>query len=497
MLYTIKKWLKKLGARGLFVVGLLVGLVLGLWVYSGSGIPKGEVIEVTKSTLTQQVNVTGQIEPEQSVDLSFETTGKVISLGADVGDNVVAGQSLVSLDGAELRAQLASAQAGAAAQTARLAELERGTRPEELAITEAAAADATTALINALTDAYAKSDDAVRNKIDAYFLNPRTINADVDFPITDTNLQIALHDGRIAVERNLVAWQSEPPTTNTTSVEQRLNAIKQFLDQFALAINNVPVNTTTSRGVSLSTARIDTAAARSAINTALTNLISAKNSYNSAQTELRLKRAGSSTESIQAAQAEVDQAQAQVALLQAQVAKTTLRAPFAGVVLRQDAKLGQSVSANLSLVSLMASSGLKITAKVPEVNIGKVLVGNPVTIHLDAFPTATFTGTVSRIDPAETILDGVVNYEITVTFDAEDARLRSGLTANLDIVTQNKEALAVPQAAIFEKDGQSYVYQAVGNRATATKVSTGINSQDGLIEIVSGLEAGNKVYVIE
>ena len=76
--------------------------------------------------------------------------------------------------------------------------------------------------------------------------------------------------------------------------------------------------------------------------------------------------------------------------------------------------------------------------KIPETDIGKVAMGDAVSMTLDAFSGETFTGTVFYIDPAETILQGVVDYKVKVSFNKPDTRLKSGLTANLDIQTKHQ-----------------------------------------------------------
>ena len=81
-----------------------------------------------------------------------------------------------------------------------------------------------------------------------------------------------------------------------------------------------------------------------------------------------------------------------------------------------------------------------------------------VDMTFDAFPGETFTGKVFYIDPAETIESGVVDYLVKVSFDTPDPRIKSGLTANLDINTQtNQNALILPQYAIIQNASGTFV----------------------------------------
>ncbi|MDP3727045.1 MAG: efflux RND transporter periplasmic adaptor subunit, partial [bacterium] len=185
---------------------------------------------------------------------------------------------------------------------------------------------------------------------------------------------------------------------------------------------------------------------------------------------------------------------ANVEAIRTKFSKTSLRAPIAGVVTRQDAKPGEIAAANTALVSLLSLQGFEIEANVPEVDIGKIRPGNSVAITLDAFPSDGLSGHVARIDPAETIVDGVVNYKVTVVFEHTDPRLRSGLTANLEVKTVEKpDALVLPQVAIIENDRGTFVKKIEGSASREVPVAVGIRGQDGNVEITSGLVEGDRV----
>jgi len=126
--------------------------------------------------------------------------------------------------------------------------------------------------------------------------------------------------------------------------------------------------------------------------------------------------------------------------------------------------------------------------------VGKVSQQDPTEITLDAFPDYKFLGKVIKIDPAETIIQGVVYYKVTVGFDEPDKRMKSGMTANVDIITETKEnVLAVPQGAVLAKDGQKMVRILEGKDIKEVKVETGIRGSRGEIEILSGLKKGDRV----
>jgi multidrug efflux pump subunit AcrA (membrane-fusion protein) len=126
-----------------------------------------------------------------------------------------------------------------------------------------------------------------------------------------------------------------------------------------------------------------------------------------------------------------------------------------------------------------------------------VNVNDPVNMTFDAFPGETFTGKVFFIDPAETIVSGVVDYKIKVSFDKIDPRIKSGLTANLEINTQKKDGvLVLPQFAILQTDTGSFVKEVKNGAVVQMPVTLGIRDDQGNVEVVSGVSEGDQVLNI-
>ena len=148
---------------------------------------------------------------------------------------------------------------------------------------------------------------------------------------------------------------------------------------------------------------------------------------------------------------------------------------------------------------MLTPSQFEIEAQVSEADIAKVKVDDTATFTLDAYGNGVvFQAKVMRIDPAEIVIDGVATYKVTLIASQEDSRLRSGLTANLDILTdERKNVLAVPSRAIHTDGGQSFILLATNN-ATAPEqrtITAGLRGSDGNTEIISGLEGGENVLV--
>lgn len=201
---------------------------------------------------------------------------------------------------------------------------------------------------------------------------------------------------------------------------------------------------------------------------------------------------------VAALRAEVSNAAAQVRLAQTEFDKTRLTALSNGVIAKLDVELGENVTANQEVVTII-SSEVNIDVDISESDIAKVQLGDPAVITLDAFgPEVEFTGTVASIEPSQTEISGVIYYATHVGLDASlEVDVRPGMTANVDILTDAKQqVLVIPQRAVFEEDGKKLV-RVVTDAAKGVferrEIATGLRGDDGMIEVVSGLREGEMV----
>ncbi|MEN9613935.1 MAG: hypothetical protein RLZZ347_242 [Candidatus Parcubacteria bacterium] len=501
-----------------FIVGGVVAVVLigGGVVGTRSNSSSVETVPVTLGTITQGISVTGKVVASDEVKLGFETTGRVSEVLAQTGEMVTAGETLVRLSSGDVYAKLLQAQADLETEQAKLSALKRGSRPEELAVSEVKVAnakvsleDAKHAVLNAVSDSYTKSDDAIRNKVDQFMSNPRgqnpklTINA-------DPQLAIDIESKRRTIENALTSWQSAVAGLSSVGVlsdaistaETNLSLVLAFLDNVSLAINALSSSSSLSQ-TTLSGYKTDVLTARTNINTAISALATAKeklrgaeSSLSLAETQLDLDKAGATEDDLMAEEARVKSAEANVANYESQLAKTVIHAPFDGVVTLQDGKVGQIVTPG-TIVTSVSGTELIIEAFVPEVDIAQVAVGNTADVSLDAYGSGViFPATVFSVDPAETLTDGVSTYKIKLRFVKPDARIKSGMTANVDATTVHKDnVLVVPTRAVLTVSGKKIVQVQVGKKVVDTEVQVGARGVDGMVEITKGLSVGDMVVL--
>ena len=481
---------------------------------------KSGAAEVTaeRRTVVQEVTVSGKVTPVQSVDLAFEKTGRVAAVLVKVGSKIQAGSRLATVESSELAANLLKAKASLTAEIAKLAEMRAGTRPEEISVYEAKALNAEFAFSDAkknledkLVDAFTKSDDAIRGTVDQFMTSGGGGSPQLNFVVSDGQIEAAVEQGRAATEVVLDAWAVLSMDTSVAvgesaiiaTVQGNLGKVQVFLNKVAVAVNALSPSTSLFQAT-IDGYRSDVSTARTNVNTAIVNLSAAVEKWNSAETslaiakkELDLKRAGSTPEAIASEEAKVDEQRAEVASIEAQLAKHTLIAPIRGTVTFFEVKPGEVVSSGVKVASVISEDALEIEAYVSEVSVGKVAIGNPARVTLDAFPGEEFAGRITYLEPAETLIDGVVNFKVKAAFDALDPRLLSGLTANVYIETARREnVIAIPRYAITERDGKFFamVRSADGNVAER-EILLGLQGIDGFQEVLSGLEVGDTVVI--
>jgi len=215
-----------------------------------------------------------------------------------------------------------------------------------------------------------------------------------------------------------------------------------------------------------------------------------------AQADLDLKTSGNRKEVVAAQRAQVSAAEATLLSLETELSKRRLVAPIDGTVTEVKVEIGESVQPGVVAVSLQAKGNFEIVTNISEIDIGKVHVGDPVHVTLDAFPRSqTWTGKVLSINPAEKVVEGVIFYETHVVFDQEDARLRSGMTANLTIETDRREnVLRVPLRGLKERREKTYVDVLENGAPVEREIVVGVQNTDHA-ELVSGLDEGVEVVV--
>lgn len=308
---------------------------------------------VLNSSSPSGLVVTGTMEATQ-VEVSAKYTGRILALLAREGGEVAQGQLLVRLDDQELRAEVERNEAALRTARAQLSDLLAGARKEE--IEEARAT---------VERARAQLDDLLagsrREEIEQARQNLQSASATREWTERDFRRAQELY------KQELVAAQEVDRARQAYEVAKAQE--RSAREQFDLLLAGPRPH------------QIEAARAQ----------------LKAAQDRLNLLLAGPRPHLVEAARAQVAQAQAALALALSRLRETVITSPIRGVVLRKNLEVGETANPGVSILTLVDPRDLWLRAYVPEAEIGRIKVGQPARIKIDAFRDRAFAGKITEI----------------------------------------------------------------------------------------------------
>ncbi len=197
--------------------------------------------------------------------------------------------------------------------------------------------------------------------------------------------------------------------------------------------------------------------------------------------------------SVRSKQIQLKDAEYKLFLARQSLADYFIYAPFDGVVASLGVSISESVSQNTELAKIITRNKIaEITLN--EIDISKVKIGQKAVIFVDAVSDLEITGEVVEIDTVSTTTQGVVTYDVKVSFDLDDERIKPGMSVSVDIITERKSGvLTVPNSAIKSQGASSFVEIIDENGLIRRQeVRVGLSSET-TTEILGGIESGTKV----
>jgi HlyD family secretion protein len=401
------------------------------------------------------VESSGSVTPKAESDLSFGVSGTVSKVNVKVGDEVKHGDVLAELDTTDLELALAQAEQAYLSQQATYSETVNPD-PDEVAAAELAVSNAAAAY------QLAQQKYAV-NSTDSVMLSCNNLD----------NLKRTYDDAQTAYDVYVSDWHVQVNGTAELSPQKsQLDRAKAAYEQGVISCNLA------KQGVN------DTGikSAYASLMQARANLENLKNP--SERTVLAAK--------VQLDQAKVDLEDARQAIEDAKIV-----APSDGLVTAVDPIVGGPGSGS-AVISLADVSQYHVDVLIDETEIAQLKVGQEVENTFDALPGETVSGVVTRIDPAGTISNGVVNYTIRITLDPTEAALRTNMTSDARVIIDTHTGvLAVPGGAL-RQDAEGYYVNVAGSDGTAQRVDVTTGYTDGdLTEVAGDLQEGQQVYISE
>lgn len=443
----------------------LIGGIVFILIMLGAGVamasPKSntQTVQTTQTTIVQRgnliatVNGSGTIAAESTIDLSFQASGTVKKIFVAEGDTVQAGQILAQLDDRTLQADLASAQAKLDSAKAKLSKTKQGASAEQITSAQAAVASAQAAYDKALKQA------------DSANLDLESAKLSLD------KARVTLDTAQAAYDR--IGGASNPNSGMTQQSKDLQNASLDY--QNAITKYQSQLKTLDANN-------------QATIASAKSNLEKAK--YDLANLKVR-------DEDITIDQASVEQAEQSLKQAQINLENATLKAPFNGIVTSVNVVIGTRTANAPVAIKMMNVTPLHVNLKLSENDVVKVQNNQEVKLTTDSIKGLQIGGTVSYIAPSGENTNGVVTYVTRVNFTATDARIKAGMTANLEIITaQKNNVLLVPNTALLPK-GNAHIVQVVDidGKTRDVQVETGLS--DGVsTEIINGVSEGARIVAL-
>jgi len=587
------------GTISIVILGTLFFVVKAIGSNRGKDI---KTVEARLGMIDQIVSASGTVKSSKDIDLGFENTGKIMSVNVSIGDAVVVGKELASLDTGDLDSSLSEAKVAVNVAKAQLENARSGSTDGEIAVQQVAVSNAQATLaetrssatqsiasaqsqvdyqkivlrtkLQALEDARESANDNTEtvyndglDAINSKSLVLSNVVDDVNDLFGDNDLVNILgnlnYQNKVDAQESysdivrdsnaVVSCVNDAKTLRSQeSIDEALAELEDILDNVnddlsiisqtlintypmvgiteteldayktTISTNRTNINTAIS---SVKNARQNISSAKitntTNINTAQANadsaeallsqyestlasteatqqaaIVTAEGALRSAEEQLKLLQTAPKAEMVSVYHAQLKQAEVALKSVSRKYSDRVIIAPTDGVVVDIHREEGEFSGTGEKVISMIAMGGFEIEVEVPESDIVKVGVGNPCEITLDAFSdNDIFEGNVVATNPTEHIVDGVVYYKAKIIFLKISDRVKPGMTAHVDILTERKEnAIIIPSRLVQNKNSHQFVNILLEDGSIVEKtVERGIRGFDGSVEILSGLEVGDLV----
>ena len=523
----------------------------------------GQTVAAFIGDLSSAATASGRLLPQREASLALGISGKVEAVFVNVSDKVQAGDVLLQLEAKSLERAIRSAEQSLAIQEANLAELKAGASEEDSAVAEASLQSAKASLQGAragLASARAGLVSAQSGLTKAELSRDALADADVTGAATLASARAALSSAQAqlaallegadveTVEQARLNWEQAKNSLWNAQLERnaangRPGTPDYVKKQMDIAVANAEIAARVAEiaykqaqegatDEAIAAARASVASAEAQVTNAQAQLddiddqiaqaeasvtqaeaqvaqaeagvlqaeagvLQAEAGVAQAEANLTSLLAGASETKIAIAEAQV--AQARIALENAQedLSRAAQTAPFVGLVTEVYATEGEWASG--LAVELVDSGSLEVVLDMDEIDIGAIAVGQPTVVTLEAWPDEELTGKVVAIAPKAKVQSEIVTYEVHLRVEAGDLPVLTGMTANAELITAQREnVLLVPNRAITadRQAGKYYVNLVEGGSIVKTEVTIGLRDRD-FTEITGGLNEGDELFIGE
>ncbi len=462
--------------------------------------------------LTDKITASGSIIPFQTANLSPKTSGRVARMFVEQGDKVIQGQKIAQMENAEAQAAFAQAQASVQQAQANLSKAKNGTRVEEIAQAQARLDQAQANFSKAKNGNRPEETAQVRAKLAQAQANLSLTKSIAPQQIEQANAQISAATAKLKLaQAQIDRYRSlkqagaiaQDKLDQATADYQTARANLLDAQQKLLQVRNNSQSELNQRQAVV--AEVQQSLRQSQLGSRSEDVSSLAAQVAQAQAAFQQAKNGSRPEDIAQLTAAVAVSNAQLQSARSQLNDSVVIAPFAGLITQRYASVGAfvtpttsaSTSTSATSTSIVAlAKDMEVKAKVPEVDIGKIKVGQKVEITADAFADRPFQGTVRLVAPEAVVEQNVTSFEVRVALGSGKELLKSGMNVNTIFSgKRTSNALTVPTTAIGSKKGKTGVYIPDENNEPKFKeIKVGGTVRDK-IQVLEGLKSGDRVFI--
>lgn len=505
--------------------------------------------DVSKGALIVSISGSGQVSASSQVDIQPKISGDVVYVGVKEGQKILAGQLIARINSSDAEKTIRDAEANL--RTAEIA-LEKLKQPaDSLSIIQAenSLSQAVQSKQGAEEDLVKAYDDGFNAVANAFMdlpgivtglndiLNGTEINSSQSNayayydmiktfrPDADLFRDIALdsyQDARTIFEKNLLDYKNASRYSNEETIESLISETYNTTKAISEAIKNAKsyidlVDDTFSDKMvgsrppaMLATHSLELEEHTSTANAHLGSILNINNSIRTSHdavtnAERTIAEKTQSLADLKSGPDSLDLESQEISIQQKKNSLTDarenlldyyIRAPFAGTIADLSVKVGDTVSQS-SVVATVITSQMVAEIPLNEVDIASVKLQQKATLTFDAISDLGITGEVAEIDAIGTESQGVVSYNVKIVFDAQDERVKPGMSVSVAIITDMKQdVIVVSNSAVKQKGGLKYVeiFSGEDKAPIQTEIQTGL-SNDTMTEITDGLKDGDKIVL--
>jgi HlyD family secretion protein len=493
------------------ISGIIVLVILGGGYYAYTAIAAGNtatqyvLATVTKAPLMVTVTESGQVDSKDTLSVTPQggASGQITYVGVTPGQSVKAGAVIARIDDTtaaeavtSARQDLESAQISyqqtlsstATSNTDDATGLTTAQTNEAAAITTTFTnlAPVMQGLDSTLHNISTIPDYSAQENINAYehLVPTAESQADLAEVVAADNTAVSSYQTALAAyqaagdDTGLTAEQTKQlAQTTIQATDDIAQALSDSLNYYNYISNQLSASKSTlstqlpTQISNLTSYQSTTSGDESSVTSANTSLVNAELALSSDTQTL----GGDTTVPLNVQSAQLSVAKAQEALTQAETtdADYDIVAPFSGTIATVPVNQYDQASSGTTIATLITDQDY-VDISLNETDAASVMLGQPVTMTFTAIPNLTLTGKVAEIDPVGTVTSGVVTYDVQISFDNEDARVKPGMTVTAVITTASvASAIQVPSSAITTNNGISTVQVATLTNASSTLAAAG------------------------